>query len=209
MKRIVVTLIFNIFCFFEASAQLYATFDGQTTFFSSTPLEDIVAENKSAGCILNVQTGEIAVSMRMNNFSFPNKLMQEHFNENYVESLKYPTATFKGKLTTLPDFSTTGQYNVVAIGTFTIHGVSMPRELRGKIMVESQPLTLITDYASGNNRQAPRNNLTVENAAITLFCDFDVAVAEHKIKVPRIMFVKIAKVIKVKNKFIFKPYKKS
>lgn len=209
MKKTIAFLIVALLSFLNVSAQLYATFEGETTFFSSTPLEDITAVNKGVGSILNVQTGEIAVSMRMSSFNFPNKLMQEHFNENYVESAKYPTATFKGKITDLPDFSKTGQYNITAIGIFTIHGVSMPRELRGKIMVESQPLTLITDYASGNNKQAPRNNLTVENATITLLSDFDVAVADHKIRVPRIMFVKISRVIKVKNKFVFKPYKKS
>jgi polyisoprenoid-binding protein YceI len=109
-------------------------------------------------------------------------LMQEHFNENYLESEKFPTASFKGKINETIDFTKPGSYDVSATGTFTLHGVAKPRTIKGKLTVEAQKLTLMSD--------------------------FDVALTDHKIDVPQLVFVKVAQVIKVKNKFVFLPYQK-
>ena len=82
----------------SANAQLFVTQTGEISFFSTTPMEDIDAVNKQVGSIINSANNEVAVQMRVTNFVFPNKLMQEHFNENYLETDKYPSATFKGKI---------------------------------------------------------------------------------------------------------------
>lgn len=99
--------------------------------------------------------------------------MQEHFNENYLETDKYPAATFKGKIKEPVDLKIAGTYTVTAAGTATIHGVSRPVELRGTIVSTGKVL-----------------NLT---------CTFDIRLDEYKIDIPKIVFSKIAEVIKVKG----------
>ena len=74
---------------FQANGQLYMAQNGEVSFFSKTPLEDIDALNKQVGSIINTDNNEVAVQMRVSSFVFPNKLMQEHFNENYLESDKF------------------------------------------------------------------------------------------------------------------------
>lgn len=159
---------------------LFSTNNGETTFHSETPVEDITAVNKLGQSILNTSTNEIVVQMNMKQFDFPNKLMQEHFNENYIESDKYPKAIFKGKINEKIDFTNNGTYDITATGDFTIHGVTKMRTLKGKVTVNQGNLSIITD--------------------------FDVSLTDHKIEVPQIVFVKIAQVIKVKSKFTYVPY---
>ena len=105
-----------------AFAQMFATSGGNTQFSASTPLENIEAENKKSQVILNTANNEIAIRMNMREFSFPNKLMQEHFNENYMESSKYPKSTFKGKIVNLD------QINFTQDGTY-------PAEVSGDLRV--------------------------------------------------------------------------
>lgn len=166
----------------QAQSVLYATSGGQTSFHSSTPAEDINAVNKKTQVILNIRTGELAVLMAMRDFDFPNELMEEHFNENYMESAKYPKATFKGKLDQPVDVSRNGSQTLNATGTLSVHGVSQPRTLKG--------------------------TLTVQDGRLLLDCEFEVALADHKIEVPRLVFVKIAQIIKVKAVYSLKPYEK-
>jgi len=165
-----------------AQTGMYATTAGNTRFSSETPLENINAENKKSQAILNTANNELAIRMNMRDFVFPNKLMQEHFNENYIESEKFPTATFSGKVDNAPDYSKDGQYDVLATGKFTVHGVTKERTIKGK--------------------------MKIEGGKITLNSDFDVALADHKIDVPEIVFVKIAQVIRVKSQYVLAPYKK-
>ena len=162
------------------SNSLYATNIGQTDFFSETPVENITAINKTGQCIVNISTAELVVRIVMKDFDFPNKLMQEHFNETYVESEKYPTAIFKGKLNEKIDFGKEGNYDVTATGVFTIHGVAKNRTLSGKLDVREGKLTLTTE--------------------------FDVALTDHNIAVPKLVFVKVAQVIRVKNRYTLAPY---
>ena len=165
-----------------AQSKLYATTSGQTSFHSSTPAEDIDAVNKKTQAILNTTTGEVAVLMNMRDFDFPNELMEEHFNENYMESAKHPRATFKGKLDQPVDFSRKGTFEWSATGTFSVHGVSQPRTLKG--------------------------TMTVQDEKISIDSEFKVPLTDHKIEVPKIVFVKIAQVIEVRAKYELVPYKK-
>lgn len=187
MNMLPIRLLFLIGLVFlarGASAQntLYATPVGQTQFFSETPAENISAINKKTQVILNTTTGEIAVLMTMRDFDFPNELMEEHFNENYIESEKYPKSTFRGKLDQILDFSKNGTYDVSATGVFTVHGQSQSRKIEGKV--------------------------TVDQGSILIATAFEVALADHKIEVPKIVFVKIAQIIQVKTLYNLKPYKK-
>ena len=180
MKNIIKLLIFTVLISSKSFGQLYATQSGETSFFSETPVENISAVNKTVGAILNTSTNEVAVSMKMSAFDFPNKMMQEHFNENYMESEKYPTGVFKGKIVEAIDYTKNGTYDVTAKGQLTLHGVAQPRDLKGKLIVDNQKISLV--------------------------CSFDVKLADHKIEVPKLVFSKIAEVIAVKSKYSFVPY---
>ncbi|MBO9639677.1 MAG: YceI family protein, partial [Siphonobacter aquaeclarae] len=98
-----VLLMLGLALTFQARAQLFLTQTGETRFFSKAPLEDISAINKKTGAVLNTQNGDVVVRVPITEFQFPNKLMQEHFNENYLESDKFPYAMFRGKLQDVPD----------------------------------------------------------------------------------------------------------
>jgi polyisoprenoid-binding protein YceI len=159
---------------FQSKAQLFMTTTGEVSFFSKTPMEDIDAVNKTVSSIINTATNEVAVQMRVTNFVFPNKLMQEHFNENYLESEKFPSATFKGKIKETVDLTVAGTYLISASGTATIHGVTRPIELKGSIV------------STGTN--------------LALTCAFEVKLVDYKVDIPKIVFAKIAEVIKVSSK---------
>src|SRR5690606_39483792 len=94
-------------------AQRYLDRAGRASFYSKAPLEDIEAHTDQALCVLDAASGEVAASMLMKSFQFEKALMQEHFNEKYVESDKYPKATFAGKITNLADI------NLSQNGTYT------------------------------------------------------------------------------------------
>ena len=118
MKIILTIAAFLFFLHVEevAGQVLYSTGTGEVSFYSDTPLETIEAVNKKTGSIINATSRELAVQMKITDFVFPNKLMQEHFNENYLESEKYPTAVFKGKIKELVLKSI--NKNVVAVVAF-------------------------------------------------------------------------------------------
>ncbi|MCX6194790.1 MAG: YceI family protein [Cytophagales bacterium] len=167
-------LLALLFIGFQSKAQLYMTTTGEVSFFSKTPMEDIDAVNKSVSSIINTATNEVAVQMRITNFVFPNKLMQEHFNENYLESEKFPSATFKGKIKETVDLTVAGTYPITASGTATIHGVTRPIDLKGTIISTGTGLALT--------------------------CAFEVKLVDYKVDIPKIVFAKIAEVIKVSSK---------
>jgi polyisoprenoid-binding protein YceI len=172
-------LFFCLLVPFGVSAQRYVTANGEARFSSETPVEDIEATNKKSQVIFQQQTGEIAARIPIRDFVFPNKLMQEHFNENYMESDKYPVATFTGKLVSVPELTGNNPIPVIAKGKLTIHGVTKERELKGTI--------------------------SSEDNALTFNCEFDVALADHQIEVPKLVFVKIAQVVKVTCSFRLTP----
>ena len=99
--------------------------DGHVWFFSSTPMEDIEAHNKQASSIIDTESGDVVVQVLMKSFEFEKALMQEHFNENYVESDKFPKGKFKGKINNLSEinFTKDGTYTAIVEGVLNIHGV--------------------------------------------------------------------------------------
>ncbi|MGV3539818.1 MAG: YceI family protein [Rufibacter sp.] len=103
----------------------YFTKTGYISFFSKAPLEDIEAINRQTVSILDAKTGELVFTVPMKGFQFKKALMQEHFNENYVESEKYPKATFKGKILNFQNVNLAQDnlYKVQVEGVLTIHGV--------------------------------------------------------------------------------------
>jgi len=166
---------------FQANAQkFWQTSTGKIDFFSKTPVEDIEAHSKTAGAIINTETGQLAFKVPIKSFKFPNNLMEEHFNENYMESEKYPEGTFSGKMEPLVDFKTPGVYPVKAKGKLKIHGVEVEREMTGTVTI-------------GSDKTA------------TLVSEMEVPLADHKIERPSLVLVKIAEKIAVKTEFLLKP----
>ncbi|WP_439585852.1 YceI family protein [Dyadobacter bucti] len=175
MLILMISQLIAITCY----GQLYMTKTGETSFFSETPLENIAAVNKQVLVMLNTGNGEIAIKMQQRGFHFPNKLMEEHFNENYMETEKYPAAVFTGKIKEPVDYSKDGSYNVSVDGILDMHGVKQNRTIKGLMVIRA--------------------------AQITLTSDFDVKLADHKIDVPTLVIAKIAESIAVKTKFVLVP----
>ena len=124
MKRTFASIVVLIFCL-QLSAQKYFTRTGHITFESKTDIEDIVAENRSSVSIINLEDGRVEFSVLIKGFVFEKALMQEHFNENYMESSKYPKAVFKGYIDDYAkgDFSASGEFTVTVSGKLTLHNV--------------------------------------------------------------------------------------
>ena len=118
----------------------YATRTGEVSFFSHTPVEDIDAVNHKATCVADLSGGQIQVSMLIKAFEFEKALMQEHFNENYMESNTFPKALFKGALKGVlgAQLATAGTYPVTVDGLLTIHGVEKPAKAEGTITVDGK-----------------------------------------------------------------------
>jgi hypothetical protein len=113
------------------------TKNGFIGFYSHTPMEDIKADNNQVIGVLDTSTGEIVFQALIKSFHFDRALMEEHFNENYMESDKIPKSVFKGKITNLAsvDFTKPGKYNVTVEGDLTIHDVTNKISTNGTIEV--------------------------------------------------------------------------
>jgi YceI-like domain len=157
------------------NAQQWQTRSGVTSFFSETVAENISAKNSQTACILDAKTGEMVIKMRIVHFQFPNKLMQEHFNENYMESDKFPEATFRGKLDA-PLPTANGIYTVTVSGVLLIHGKAQPRTITGTIEITDKKIRLQTS--------------------------FQIVLEDHNIERPAIVMVKIAEKVSVKADYI-------
>jgi hypothetical protein len=164
----------------QSVAQKIFTKNGHISFFSSTPLEDIKADNNQVVSVLNSQTGELQFSLLIKNFRFKKALMEEHFNESYLESEKYPKAIFKGMRAgnTPVNFGADGTYPVTATGDLTIHGITKKISVPGTITIKAgQPAASArfqvkpADY----NISIPkivRNNIA-EVIEVTVTCNYD------------------------------------
>lgn len=137
--QIPICILFLVFSAFAPAGKVYLTHTGHIWFFSHTSMEDIEGHNYQVGANLNTATGDMAFSMLMKGFEFKRALMQEHFNENYVESDKYPKSTFKGKITNISavNFEKNGAYKVSVTGDLTMHGVTKNVTAPGTITVSS------------------------------------------------------------------------
>ncbi len=120
----------------------FYTKTGKIDFFSKASLEDIEAKNKTVTAVIDSKTGAIQFAVQMKGFEFEKKLMQEHFNENYVESDKFPKAEFKGTITNNSeiDYTKDGSYTAKVKGKLTLHGVTKDVETTGTIKVDDGKL---------------------------------------------------------------------
>jgi len=128
MKRIFLMGAVLLVMVSQMNAQKFFTRNGHLGFFSKTDMEDIKADNENVTYIMDLTSGEINISALQTNFQFEKALMQEHYNENYMESTKFPKAVFKGKIDDMSkvNFKMEGVYNAKVSGTLDIHGVIKP-----------------------------------------------------------------------------------
>lgn len=147
--------------------------NGGISFFSKTPLENIEAHTKTAVSVLDKKTGQIEFSVLIKSFTFEKALMQEHFNENYLESDRFPKSVFKGRIGDpgKVDFNKDGKFMVPVTGELTIHG-------------ETKTVTAPVSFTTANGE-------TVAHA------EFDILLADYKINIPALSKDKISKTVKI------------
>lgn len=179
MKKpfLVLLLIIN-FGFVQKSSQVISR-QGKVSFFSYTSVENIKAENNQVLSIIDLNNGNIAVSMLMNTFVFEKALMKEHFNESYIESDIYPKATFEGQILEFNP-NDEGEQTRIIKGTFFMHGVTKELEIKTKI----------------------ENN----DGKYSLSGTFETLVEHYNINIPPLLAGNIAKSIEVNFKFEYQPY---
>lgn len=155
MKKATILFMFALLATVSVSAQKYITKNGYIRFFSSTPVEDIEAHNRQVNSALDQKTGDFVFKVLMKSFQFEKALMQEHFNENYVESDKFPNATFSGKVKNIGeiDFTRNGVYQTTVEGDLTIKGITKKVTEKGtfevkdgKVIGKSTFNILLADY---------------------------------------------------------------
>jgi hypothetical protein len=166
----------------QAGQDIYTCKTAKVNLYSSAPIEDIEATANTGVSVYNAGTGELEFSVPIRDFHFPKSLMEEHFNENYMESDKFPKATFKGKIQEKPDLSKDGTYPVTATGDFQVHGVTQSRSITG--------------------------NLKVSSGVVTMTSEFMVKCADHHIDIPQIVFHHIAESIRIRVSATYAAYKK-
>src|SRR3954452_16933806 len=123
MKNLMFLLLLIVICY-SSYSQLYLTRTAYIGFFSKTPAEDIKAINNQVYAAIDAGKKEMAFSLLIKSFTFRKELMQEHFNENYVESDKYPKASFTGTYTGDVDLTKNGVYKVTVSGNLTFHNTT-------------------------------------------------------------------------------------
>src|SRR5690348_6136913 len=111
MKNIILIALLSMHVL-AVKAQIYSTRNGFVGFYSKTPLEDIKAENKQVYAGVDLAQKKLGFNLLVKGFSFPKKLMQDHFNENYIESDQYPNAKFNGTYSGDVDATRNGVYKV-------------------------------------------------------------------------------------------------
>ncbi len=137
MKNILLSACLLICFLNQSNSQLYMTRTGFIGFYSKTPLEDIKAENQQVYAVIDVAKKNIAFTLLMKSFVFTKELMQEHFNENYAETDKFPKANFSGSYTGDVDFNKDGIYNIIAVGNLTLHNVTQKIQVPATLEVKT------------------------------------------------------------------------
>lgn len=181
MKRIILlSAIFILAGFKTFSQDKKITKTGTIVFEASVPsFEEVKAKNESVTCVVNTKTGEIASLALMRGFRFKVALMEEHFNENYMESDKYPKATFKGKIQ---------GFNWNNIG-------NSPREFKMKGILEVHGKT--KEISTSVFLRKVDDDLEIISA-------FSVNIKDFDIDIPKVISMKVAETVNIKTNFLVK-----
>lgn len=178
--RLLMIALFSGTVFFSAQAQqkLWQLQDGEVTFLSDAPLEMISASSDELRGLIVPQDKVFAFVVNISSFKgFNSPLQQQHFNENYLESNRFPQTTFKGRIIEQFDLEKDGKYTIRAKGMLNVHGVEQERIIKSEVVVE--------------------------DGKMTVHSNFTVRLDDHDITIPRIVHQKIAEVIKVEVSGVF------
>jgi polyisoprenoid-binding protein YceI len=172
-KNLIVLLALVMSASVSFSQDKFYTKTGKISFYSKAPLEEIEGKNKTVTAVIDSKSGAMQFSVQMKGFEFEKQLMQQHFNENYVESDKYPKAEFKGTIANNSDINYTkdGTYTAKVKGKLTIHGITKDVETTG--------------------------TLKVNDGKIDATSTFNVLISDYKISIPSIVKDKVSNNIKI------------
>ena len=139
MKKVIFILMCLLFVQLVQAQDLFITRHGQVSFFGKTAFENVEAVNNESSSVLNAQTGEVGFAILIKGFHFEKALMEEHFNEDYLESSTMPKANFKGKISNpaAVNFGKDGSYAVTVDGDMTIHGVTKKISIPGTVVIKA------------------------------------------------------------------------
>lgn len=179
----IMLVLLSSFTMQTANTNAYVCKTGKIHFFSDTPIEDIEATSTAAFAVLYTDNQKISAKVKMETFDFEKELMEEHFNENYMESEKYPYGILEGTIVEKVDWTKDGTYNVTVRGSFEVHGVKQNRDIKGTVTIKG-------------------------GVPVNAKAKFDVKLADHKIKIPKAVIMNIAEVISVDVDFNFVKYTK-
>jgi polyisoprenoid-binding protein YceI len=172
MKKFALLLSFAFIGIQTFAQEIYQSKAMNVSFFSTTAMEDIDAKTANATSVISSAKNDILIMIQVKSFTFKSSLMQEHFNENYMESDKFPDAKFIGKINESVDWKKEGTYNVTVTGKLNMHGVDKDRTIPGTITIKG-------------------NNVSVNS-------QFDVLCKDHNIKIPSVLSEKVAELVNVK-----------
>jgi polyisoprenoid-binding protein YceI len=178
-----VSFTFHLISFKSFSQDIYVGKEKSTTitFLSVAPLEKITSTNKAAIPVFNSSTGDFQIRIPMRQFEFQNQQMKEHFNENFVESEKYPYCVFKGK-SNVTNFEEGKEYTVTISGIIELHGVKKELSVTGQVKKQ--------------------------NSSLFMNASFDIVLADFNIEIPKLLSDNIAKQVKVTFNSELVEYKK-
>jgi YceI-like domain len=173
MKRIIVLLAIVTGAVNSSFGQIYYTKNGSISFFSKTSFENISADNNQVLSVLNIESGVLQFSVLNNAFQFPKAKMEEDFNENYIESDKYPKSVFKGSISDIGNIGSlkNGSYKVSVTGELMIHGLTK---------TITTPATII-----------------IKDGKISAMASFKILIKDYNIKIPSIVSNKIAESLEI------------
>lgn len=173
MKKYILLILLVFFSLSSFSQEKYITRNGEIQFLSDTPIETIHAINNHVSCILDVKNGDIVFQLRIISFEFEKALMEEHFNEKYMESEKYPKSTFVGRIRNwdINYLSKEGPQQIEASGLITIHGIEKEIKVLG--------------------------SFTSQGELLVFTSNFDIKVADFNIDIPKIVRQNISELITI------------
>lgn len=175
IKPFIILLLPAFLLSMQISVQDYRVSNGSITFRSDAPLELIKAESTELKGLISPDKKQFAFIIAVKTFKgFNSPLQQEHFNENYLETNKYPNASFDGKIIEDIDFTKDGVYEVRTKGNLTVHGIAQERIIK--------------------------SFFTIKNKNISLKSNFTVLLSDHNIPIPKVVHEKLAAEIKVEVK---------
>lgn len=177
MKKICLFIVFISISYTLRAQQILVSNNANISFFSSTIMEDIEGKSAVGGSVIDTKSGNLIFKVKNTSFQFKKKLMQEHFNENYMESEQFPVSEFKGTIKEPLNLAVDGMFKGTIEGNLNIHGVTKLYKTQADFVINKGVLTA--------------------NAV------FKVKIADHGIKIPTLVFKNIAEYVEVRIQAIY------